>query len=222
MARYDATVLVSGGIESVVMAHHLVTVEKKSIRAIHFSLGSPSAHYQLHHAKKILNAIGAPLDVVNMSGLVEMTAGYVDPGWAAMDEGDEEWSLPIGPDKRLSFLPTLIATSVYHANITSSPVVYVGYSKEQARQGIIDFMNSIGSCMSLVHRNEPPVQVSAPFISYTKSDVIALGTRNGLNVSDTWSCYYDGPVQCGTCAACTQRKNAFQAAQIADSTIYKK
>jgi len=221
MTRYDASILVSGGIESVVMAHHMVTVERKSIRGIHFSLGSPSAHYQLHYAKKIFNALGAPLDVIDMAGLVGMTAGYIDPGWAAMDEGDEEWSLPIGPDKRLSFLPVLIATSVYHANITSSPAVYVGYSAEQARQGIVDFMSLIGNCMSLAHRNEPPVQVSAPFINYTKSGVIELGTKYGLNVSDTWSCYYGGPIQCGVCPSCIQRKNAFQTAQIVDSTIYQ-
>lgn len=221
MTQYDASILVSGGIESVVMAHYLATVEKKNIRGIHFNLSSPSSHYQLHHTKKIFNAIGAPLEVIYLTGLVEMTAGYVDPGWAAMDEADIEWSLPTGSDKRLSFLPVLIAASVYHANITSSPVIYVGYSKEQARQGIIDFMSSVGNCMSRVHENEPPVQVSAPFIIYTKSEVIELGTKNGLNVSDTWSCYYGGPTQCGVCPACIQRKNAFQKARITDSTKYQ-
>jgi 7-cyano-7-deazaguanine synthase len=36
----------------------------------------------------------------------------------------------------------------------------------------------------------------------------------------TWSCYKGGAVHCGTCGTCTERREAFQLAGVADPTPY--
>lgn len=64
------------------------------------------------------------------------------------------------------------------------------------------------------------VMLSSPFCNMTKSEVVGLGKRMGLDFSLTYSCYRGGPVHCGTCPTCIERKRAFEEANIEDITEY--
>jgi len=43
----------------------------------------------------------------------------------------------------------------------------------------------------------------------------------GPLIYETWSCYLGGPLQCGRCEACLERKEAFRKAGIIDKTRYE-
>jgi 7-cyano-7-deazaguanine synthase len=42
----------------------------------------------------------------------------------------------------------------------------------------------------------------------------------GVDFSRTWSCYKGGPVHCGKCGTCVERREAFIQAGLADPTVY--
>lgn len=70
----------------------------------------------------------------------------------------------------------------------------------------------IGSYMQI--RLHTPIQWSS------KADVVSLGTKLGVDYSNTWSCYKGEELHCGTCPTCLARKEAFKTAGVKDPTRY--
>lgn len=64
------------------------------------------------------------------------------------------------------------------------------------------------------------VELIAPYTQLSKDQIVALGASLGIDYSSTWSCYQGGEVQCGICATCQERKEAFSQAGIIDPTTY--
>jgi 7-cyano-7-deazaguanine synthase len=64
------------------------------------------------------------------------------------------------------------------------------------------------------------VELHAPFLHLTKSDIASLGYGLGVPYQWTWSCYKGGDDHCGTCGTCFERKEAFQDAGVPDPTYY--
>ena len=62
--------------------------------------------------------------------------------------------------------------------------------------------------------------VIAPFLHYTKSDIVQEGDKLGVDFKLTWSCYRGGKIHCGHCPSCSERKRAFEEANVRDPTIY--
>ncbi len=60
-----------------------------------------------------------------------------------------------------------------------------------------------------------------PLVDMTKAEIILVGMQNGVDYSETHSCY--SPIEskaCGRCDACTLRIKGFEEAQIEDPTLY--
>lgn len=69
--------------------------------------------------------------------------------------------------------------------------------------------------------SEPPrVQVEAPFLPLSKQQIVLRGDAVEAPMDLTWSCYEGGVVHCGRCGTCTERREAFAEAGIADPTTY--
>lgn len=64
------------------------------------------------------------------------------------------------------------------------------------------------------------VELAAPYTHLSKSDIVAVGMPLGLDYATTWSCYVGGETQCGECATCRERKEAFALAGVPDPTSY--
>ncbi len=61
--------------------------------------------------------------------------------------------------------------------------------------------------------NYEPVAVYAPFTGWTKTDIVRLGLKLGIDYErDTWSCYEGGAEPCGRCGTCVERAEALAAA----------
>jgi 7-cyano-7-deazaguanine synthase len=65
-------------------------------------------------------------------------------------------------------------------------------------------------------------QVHSPLLKLSKADIIQLGTKLGVDYSQTLSCYDPDEEgrSCGECDSCQLRKKGFQEAGIADPTPY--
>ena len=66
--------------------------------------------------------------------------------------------------------------------------------------------------------------VHAPLIRLTKAQIIAEGTRLGVDYAETVSCYQadEQGRGCGRCDSCRLRRAGFEAAGIADPTRYRR
>ena len=67
-----------------------------------------------------------------------------------------------------------------------------------------------------------PIQIEAPLVKLNKSQVITKGLSLGVDYSGSVSCYRadDDGRACGTCDACTYRREGFRKAGVTDPTRY--
>ena len=65
------------------------------------------------------------------------------------------------------------------------------------------------------------VRLRSPYTNITKADIAQRGKALGINYAETWSCYKGGEHHCGRCGTCVERREAFQLADIVDTTEYE-
>jgi 7-cyano-7-deazaguanine synthase len=81
-----------------------------------------------------------------------------------------------------------------------------------------DFLQRLNGVFSL--NRKTPVQIKAPFVNYSKTDILRLGLELGVDYSRTWSCYEGQAVACGRCPTCAERLQAFANVGIPDPLPY--
>ena len=81
-------------------------------------------------------------------------------------------------------------------------------------------MNEALRIGTLDHRKEN-LELIAPFIEKTKTDIAAIGGMLGVPYDKTWTCYEGKDIHCGLCGACQERKEAFRDSGVQDPTEYR-
>lgn len=61
--------------------------------------------------------------------------------------------------------------------------------------------------------------IEAPFVTWTKADVVKKGLELKVPYELTWSCYEGGEKPCGKCATCIDRAKAFAANGVEDPAL---
>ena len=54
------------------------------------------------------------------------------------------------------------------------------------------------------------LHMEAPFVEWSKADIVKKGLKLNVPYELTWSCYEGGDKPCGVCATCIDRKRAFE------------
>jgi 7-cyano-7-deazaguanine synthase len=83
-----------------------------------------------------------------------------------------------------------------------------------------DFLQRLNDVFAL--NRKTPIEVKAPFVNYSKTDILHLGLELGVDYSQTWSCYEGKEAACGQCPTCAERLQAFANAGIPDPLPYIK
>lgn len=224
---YDTVVLLSGGLDSMVLAYDLAHQGKK-FRCLYFDAGKNPSMPELHCAKHTAFALNAPLEIVDITGILRLASGYIPPQEVALDDYDcGHPSIGIWPKLQLSGITMLLSISTYFAEITQINSLTLAIIKEQAdsRPHSAEFFatwpQKVG-LLSLGPPNQPlNIQLDTPYINMKKADVIKRGVTLNVPLALSWSCLRGGHAHDGTCGNCLQRKHAFNAAGVVDPTAYE-
>ena len=63
------------------------------------------------------------------------------------------------------------------------------------------------------------VTIEAPFVNWTKADVVKKGLELNVPYELTWSCYEGGEKPCGKCGTCIDRAAAFEKNGVKDPAL---
>ena len=100
-------------------------------------------------------------------------------------------------------------------------IYYGAHSDDAAGSAYPDcsdaFNNAMREAIYLGSGNQ--LTIEAPFVNYTKADVVREGLRLGVPYELTWSCYEGGDKPCGKCGTCLDRIAAFKANGINDPAL---
>lgn len=119
----------------------------------------------------------------------------------------------------------LLAMAVSYAEANDCTAVFIGAHSEDY-SGYPDcrpeFFDAFQRVINLGTKPETNLDLVAPFVKWSKTDIVEHGVELGVPYAITWSCYRAEAPACGTCDACAFRLQAFQRAGVHDPIGYEK
>ena len=215
--------VVSGGLDSAVLAH-VLRADGWELRLVSFDYGQRHA-VELEHARALAAALGVPHDVVDLRSAGALLSGsaLTDPDVEVPDGHytDDSMKATVVANRNAIFASVAIGVAVAEGAGAVALGVHAGDHPiyPDCRPAFIDATQHLARVA-----NEGFVaddfQVLAPFLTWSKADIVRRGAALGVDFAATWSCYRGGDVHCGTCGTCVERREAFELAGVDDPTAY--
>ncbi len=210
--------VVSGGMDSTTMLHEFA---HRIALAITFNYGSNHNAREIECARYNCALLGIELIVVDMPFVGELFESSLLSGADAIPEGnydDNNMKSTVVPFRNGIML------SVAAGMAESRGLKHVMMANHGGDHAIYpDCRRPFVEAMDLAMREGTYINVSilAPYTDITKADIVARGSKLGVNYADTYSCYKGSERHCGTCGTCTERKEAFAVSGVPDPTSYE-
>ena len=221
-----AVVVLSGGMDSTTLLHYAKKTLARSCEALVFDYGQ-------RHRKEVEiareNAIVAcvpvmvhPLDFFCYFSTSALTVG---------GRGNTGLKVPniedvLGHPQPVTYVPNrnmiMLSIAVAWAEERGAEEVYYGaqkhdlYSYWDTTEDFVDSMNRV-----IQLNRMKPIRIVAPFINMSKSEILSIGLKLGVDYSKTTSCYNGRDKACGTCPTCAERLKAFRDLGMKDPIPYE-
>jgi 7-cyano-7-deazaguanine synthase len=221
-----ALVILSGGMDSSILLHHVTKkLNYDEVYAITYNYGQriireiDCARYQVDICNvkehKIID-MDFFRDISTMSALTNINLSIPK----ARDD--------IGNAQPLSYVPfrnlLLLTTAAGWAESVGATELFYGAVQTDDFSGYWDctslFLNKVNEIYGLNRKNV--IKVNAPFMQYSKEQVVAEGIELGVNFKQTHTCYEGKEIACGECVSCSARLKAFIDNKIIDPISYAK
>lgn len=215
-------VLASGGVDSTA-ALALCAARGAGLVPVTVDYGQRHRR-EIAAARQVADYYGADHIVVEAPGLAAVLAG------SALTDPD----VPV-PEGHYA-APSMAATVVPNRNAILANLavgVAVARKADQVVLGVHagdhpiypdcrpEFVDALNTCVRVATAGYHTPTVVAPFVHWTKAQVVALAARLGAPLDLTWSCYQGRDVHCGRCGTCVERREAFTDAGVTDPTVYE-
>lgn len=101
-------------------------------------------------------------------------------------------------------------------------IIYYGaHSDDAAGSAYPDCSEAFNKAMNeaICEGSGQQVRIEAPFVAWTKKDVVKKGLELNVPYELTWSCYEGHDKPCGVCGTCIDRQQAFEANGVIDPLL---
>ena len=88
---------------------------------------------------------------------------------------------------------------------------WAGNAYPDCSQEFVDAMNC-----AIVEGTGGELSMAAPFVQWSKADIVRKGLELKVPYELTWSCYEGGEKPCGVCGTCIDRIRAFNLNGVTD------
>lgn len=215
--------LVSGGLDSVVLAH-MLAAEGREIVMLSADYGQRHRR-ELDHAASAATRLGARHHVADLSGIGALLHGsaLTDPAVDVPDGHYAESTMisTVVPNRNAILLSLAVGLAVAEG---ASGVAYAAHGGDHHVYPDCrpKFVASFAETARIANDGlvADSFSVHAPFLELTKADIVRIGDELRVPFDDTWSCYRGGARHCGRCGTCVERKEAFELAGVDDPTAY--
>lgn len=218
-----AVILLSGGLDSATVLA-IAHADGYACHALSLDYGQRH-NAELAAAARVAKSLGAVEHRVIKLGLSDFGGSALTDASIAVPESPTE-GIPVTyvPARNTVMLSLALAWSeVLGARdifIGVNAIDYSGYP--DCRPEFIKAFEKLANLATRAGVEQGNFRVHAPLVELSKSDIIQLGTRLGVDYAQTVSCYQataEG-LACGRCDACRLRREGFRAAGIPDPTRY--
>ena len=218
MTKKDSVIIYSGGLDSTTL---LYEERERVALAVTFDYGSNHAACEIACARHHCALLGIEHVVIDLAFMKQYFSSSLLSGAEAIPDGDyddENMKSTVVPFRNGIMLSIACGLAesrglkrVLIANHGGDHAIY-----PDCRPAFVDAMNAAMREGTYVN-----VTLAAPYTDISKADIVRRGAQMGIDYGETYSCYKGGEHHCGTCGTCTERREAFREAGIADPTVYE-
>lgn len=221
--RKLAVAIVSGGMDSVALAY-LLKHEGYDLHLLSFNYGQRHKK-ELVFARRIARTLSAFHQVVELPDMDRILAGsaLTSPD-VAVPHGHyaaDNMALTVVPNRNAIMLSIAWGAAVAR---NAQCVVTGVHAGDHAVYPDCrpEFIVQLGRALHTANKGfgNPNLVLRAPFVTWSKDQIVSRCDQYGVDWSQTWSCYEGGEVHCGRCGTCVERKEAFRLAGVIDPTEY--
>jgi 7-cyano-7-deazaguanine synthase len=240
----DSVAIVSGGMDSVVMLHRMVSEGRQPL-VLSFNYGQRHVKelvFAQYHAD-ILGLTHYVVDLSSITALISNSAltsqapttreGVMVSARAGRNPLEREIEVPEGhyaednmsltvvPKRNMMMLSIAAAACINIKGHLLGVGIHAGdhpVYPDCRPQFIEDVQTAIETGMAGFV--QPDFKIFAPWLEIEKYQIVKWGNELGVNFSQTWSCYVGSVKHCGKCGTCVERAEAFWLAEVEDPTIY--
>ena len=180
---------------------------------------------ELEHAELCAKTLGVEFDVANISGIGRLLKGSALTDDVPVPHGHyatPNMAITVVPNRNAIMLSIAYGVAVAEGAEIVATGVHAGdhFVYPDCRP---EFIEAFGAMQKKAVEGfgDASLRLHAPFVEWSKADIVTTGARLGVPYADTWSCYEGGEIHCGLCATCRERIEAFQIADVRDPTVYE-
>jgi len=222
-AAADTVAVVSGGLDSVTLAH-VLAAEGRRLHLVSVDYGQRHRR-ELDFAVRCAERLAATHDVIDLRSVGRLLSGsaLTDAGVEVPDGHYEEASMAatVVPNRNAILLAVAYGVAVARGIATVAIAVHAGDHAiyPDCRPQFLEAFDAMERVATEGYA-PPGLNLLAPFAGLRKQDIVARGAHLGVPFAQTWSCYRGGEFHCGNCGTCTERIEAFALAGVPDPTEY--
>ena len=218
-----AAILVSGGMDSATAVYEAMDRGYEPY-LLHASYGQETEHRERECAERLAEEVDAA-DFLHVEtrhfaaiGASSLTDDELDVADADVDS--EEIPTSYVPFRNAN----LLSMAVSYAEASGASAVFIGAHSEDF-SGYPDcrpaFFDAFQQVVDVGTKPDTEIDLLAPFVEWSKTDIAERGLELGVPYEHTWSCYRSESPACGTCDACAFRLQAFQRLGVDDPIDYE-
>lgn len=186
-------VAISGGIDSTVLLYWL---KSQNMVATTYSVNYGQAHQkELECASTIASKAGVGHSVVNIKSPHLLYAQNVLTNPAEKPEGST-----VVPKRNLMLLS--VGASI------AQELGVLGLAFGANADDAMEYEDCRPMFVQAMCAAAHPIHVAAPFSMFSKATIVRMGKELEVPLQDTWSCYRNGLIECGSCLACQRKAKA--------------
>jgi 7-cyano-7-deazaguanine synthase len=218
----SAVVLVSGGMDSATAAFE-AKQRGYHLYFLHTTYGQQTADKESECARQlaeymdVADFLHIETDHLARIGASSLTDDSIEVNDVDLDS--DEIPSSYVPFRNANLLS--MATSYAEAN--DCEAIFIGAHSEDY-SGYPDcrpeFFDAFQQVIDVGTKPATSIEMVAPFVDWSKTDIVERGLDLDVPYGVTWSCYREEAPACGTCDACAYRLKALQEAGVEDPIEY--
>jgi 7-cyano-7-deazaguanine synthase len=215
-----AVLILSGGLDSTTLLYDLIH-DGHEVHAVTFNYNQKHKN-EIACATKTCKALQVPHTIIDLGVLNELAPSCLTRETWEVPEGnyaEESMKQTVVPNRNMVFLS--LAGS-YALGIGADHLFYAAHAGDHTIYPDCRpaFVSAMGTAFHLCDWND--LVLEAPYLYWTKTDIVKRGLLLGVDYAMTWTCYKGGNHPCGRCGSCDERLAAFREAGATDPLEYEK
>ena len=206
-------VVYSGGLDSYTLLNKALK-EFDRIEAITFDYGQKHKK-EIQYATQVCKELKIQHEVVNLD-LENILSGSALVGEKKIPEGNydkEQMKQTVVPNRNMIMISIAASLAIKNKLHTLWYAAHAG-DHEIYPDCRPEFIESLAAVLQICDYHK--INFQAPFMNYSKTDIVAEGLRMNLDFSKTWTCYVGDESPCLRCGSCLERKSAFELNNVQD------